>query len=504
MTKKRMISVVVVCALTGVAGRAVARPDTRPAPFPDKAQAVLLSGSSEARFTNDVNSMAGVFTSNANRWQYGAANVQTLTYAGTGASKASVANLQTALTTAAQQMWTKPAREQNFVYVHSSHGLPGDDGSTVSRLGSQMMFGEGAGGGARSSVDFRNMIRDYLRSGHTEYSSNGSSTSCVRTMTFMLEPCFSGGQIYELTQVLPSKENRRKYFPALSDVTVMTAGRYDECTYGLPDDSGNRFMREFYGYGSGATRTSGTLEGMGARSAWSVYETAAQRNIANDGTAWTPDYGFGSGNNAVMHVASTASDGRGNPEHNLYRHVQFYPSITFGEGVDGRVNVRAGNTTLDFRLSEHNRPGSDVPISGPIPIMMTLTNATAGFIQADRDLRPLASLGALPSPDLRFVDYYTFNLTNSGGINFAGGSLMLEMESDDAAAAALLGGLRLFRHDPTNGWVNTNASWNPFQSKFLLDGITSLGTYAVVVPTPGAVVLAGIGGILVLRRRRAA
>lgn len=497
------ISAVAVCAMVVVAGQAMGRPDTRPAPFPDKAQAVLVSGSSEARFTNDVNSMAGVFGSVDNRWQYGASNIQTLTYGGAGASKASVANLQTSLTTAAQQMWTKPAREQNFVYVHSSHGLGGDDGSGASRLGSQMMFGEGAGGGARSSVDFRNMVRDNLRSGHTEFSSDGSSTSCVRTMTFMLEPCFSGGQMYELTERLATKENRRKYFPALSDVTVMTAGRYNECTYGLPDDSGNRFMREMYGYGSGATRTAGALEGNAARSSWDAYQTAAQRNIANDGTAWAPDYGFGSGNNAVMHVASTASDGRGSPEHNLYRHVQFYPSITFGEAFDGRVNVRAGNTTLDFRLSEHNRAGSDVPISGPIPIMMTLSNATAGFIQADRDLRPLGSLGALPTADLRFVDYYTFNLTNTSNVTFTGGNLMLEMESDDAAAAALLGGLRLYRHNGT-GWVNTNAMWDPTISKFTLPNLESLGTYAVVVPGPGAAVLCGLGGVLIVRRRRAA
>src|SRR5262245_56570617 len=116
-----------------------------------------------------------------------------------------------------------------------------------------------------------------------------------------------------------------------------------------------------------------------------------------------------------MHEASTASDGRAVPEHNLYRHVQFYPSITFGESFDGQVNGGAGNNSLDFRLGQHNAPGSVVPISGPIPILLSLSGATAGTMIADRDMRPLAAYGALPDPSLSFVDYYTFNLTNLTG-----------------------------------------------------------------------------------------
>lgn len=498
MTTNRMISVVAVCALMGVAGRAMARPDARPAPFPDKASAIVFQGSSDdPAFGEDVAAMRTVLTSNANRWQYDGArgSIATLTAGGAGANRANWANLGTAMNGAAQNMWAQAARDQNFVYYHASHG------GNINALNSNMEFGDGT----RTATQFATAVKDNLKFGHNEYSSNGTATSCVRTMTFMLQGCNTGGMMQQLTDVLGSKATRRATFPALSDITVLTAADSGECAYSSPrPETGSTWSRAMYGFTTGGVAVGGSLQGNNARSAWDVYRDTARNDTSNANAAYTINAAQGTGNNAAMYERGARPDGSGQYEHPLYRHVQFYPALTFGEGVDGRVNVRAGNTTLDFRLSEHNRAGSDVPISGPIPIMMTLTNASAGFMQADRDLRPLASLGTLPSGDLRFVDYYTFNLTNSGGITFNGASLMLEMESDDAAAAALLGGLRLFRHDATNGWVNTNASWNPFQSKFLLDGITSLGTYAVVVPAPGAVALAGLGGVLVLRRRRVA
>src|SRR5262245_24624636 len=130
-------------ALSVLAGTAAAQ-DARPAPFPDKAQAILVDGSGVGggtdAFPADVNNMETCLTSNANRWVFGASNVQKLLYAGAGAGKSSWANVQTAMTTAATNMWSKPAREQNLVYYHSSHGLPGDDGSTASTLGSQLCF----------------------------------------------------------------------------------------------------------------------------------------------------------------------------------------------------------------------------------------------------------------------------------------------------------------------------------------------------------------------------
>jgi hypothetical protein len=470
--------------------------DANPAPFPDKAQAILVQGSTEGRFQNDINNMETTFTSVNNRWVYGASNLQKMLFGGTGAGLSSWANVQTAFQNAGNNMWSKPAREQNLVYVHSSHGLGGNDGTANDARGSQMEFGPGAGGGMRSAIDFRNLIAGNLPQGHNQYSLNGATpTTCVRTMNYLLEPCHSGGQIFELTETLGSKDYRRKYFPALSDITVMTAADNNECSYGLPDGSGNRFMRELYGYESGGSHVSGSLEGAGARNSWSVYQTAAQRNIANDGNAYTPGSLFGTGNNATQFVRSTASDGRGSPEHNLYRHVQFYPSVTFGEAGDGRVNVGSGNVNLDFRLNAAN-----APVSGAIPMTLSLTGCSGGEILADRDRLPTTAT-PLPDPSLSFVQFYTFNLINSGGVGFSGGSMRLTMETDDAVQASTLGALRLFRYDGS-GWQNTGAPFDWGTSSFDVGGLSSLGTYAVVVPEPGVLALGCLGALLLMRRRR--
>lgn len=489
--KSNVTSLVVVCALVASAGQAWARPDTNPAPFPDKASAILFQGSSDLpAFGEDVAAMNTLFTSNANRWQYDgtSGSVATLTAGGAGANGANWANLKTAMTGAATNMWSQLARNQNFVYYQSSHG------GNIDNLNSNLEFGDGT----KTATEFATAVKENLRFGHTEFSSNGTATSCVRTMTYMLQGCNTGGMIQQLTDTLGSKAVRRATFPALSDITVMTAADSGECAYSSPrPQTGSTWSRAMYGFRDGATDVAGSLTGNAARNAYSVYQTTAQNDTSNNNAAYAPNAAQGAGNGAVMFVQGARSDGSGQYEHPLYRHVQFYPALTFGEGVDGRVNVGAGNTSLDFRL---NRPNA--PISGPIPIMLTMSNATAGFIQADRDMRPLASFGALPDPSLQFVDYYTFNLTNTSGVTFTGGSLMLEMESDDAAAAAAIGGLRLFRYDGTRGWVNTNASWDPSLSKFSLANLSALGTYAVVVPGPGAVVLCGTGGLLVARRRR--
>lgn len=491
------ISAVAVCVLMGVAGKAIARPDTQPAPFPDRAAAILFQGSSDdAAFGEDVGAMRTVLTSNANRWQYDGTrgSIATLTAGGAGANRANWANLSTAMNGAAQGMWSQAARDQNFVYYHASHG------GNIDATNSNMEFGDGT----KTATEFATKVRSELKFGHTEFSSNGTATSCVRTMTFMLQGCNTGGMMQQLTDAIGSKAARRATFPALSDITVLTAADSGECAYSSPrPETGSTWSRAMYGFNTGGTDVGGSLQGNGARSAWDVYRDTARNDTSNANAAYAINAAQGTGNNAAMYERGARPDGSGQYEHPLYRHVQFYPSITFGEGVDGRVNVAAGNTSLDFRLSRHNVAGSNVPISGPIPIMMTLTGASAGFIQADRDMRPLASLGALPTADLRFVDYYTFNLTNSSGITFSGGNLMLEMESDDAAAAALLGGLQLYRHNGT-GWVNTNAMWDPTISKFSLPNLESLGTYAVVVPGPGAAVLCGLGGVLMIRRRRVA
>ncbi len=472
--------------------------DTRPAPFPEKAAAVLVSGSGGAgnlRFGKDIDKMTDVFTNNAFRWKYtsnGAGFVQTLKTDSAGDSKSTFANVGKAVDSAGKSLWTTASRNQNFVYVHSSHGTGNTNKS------SNISFENGE----QSSDAVWKMIRDQMPDGHTQYSKDGTTdTTCVRTMTYMLQPCFSGGMIHDLTVNLSDKALRRKHFPFLSDITVMTAADSNECSYGQGDDGANHWMKTFYGgINDAGNPIPGILKDGAAHSAWDVYKYAAENDIRNPQTNGYAISAFGAGETQPTRYQKGANYGTSaNKEHPLYRHVSFYPSLTFGDTVDGRVDVAPGNNSFDFRLGS-----ADAPFSGAVPITLELTSTTAGHINVDRDMYPDAGLGALTDPSQFFLQYYSFDITPTGVFVADAIGLTLAVEFDDILNMYAHSDIHLF-HSAGSGWSDTNAAFDIPSSTFTLEygSLYELGTFAVVVPEPGSIALASLGGLLALRRRRA-
>ncbi len=491
----RITNCVTLSALTIITAAGKAE-DTKPAKFPDKAYAILVQGSVEGRFKNDVNKFETLLTHTDNRWEYGASSVNKLLWGGSGDAAATWDNVGKALDAAGKNLWSKPAAEQNLVYVHSSHGLD------IDSKNSKMSFGNDGNdhNDYRTSDQFVSQIISKFPDGNQNFSLNGNTeTTCARSFTFMLEPCFSGGQIWDLTETLVTKENRRKYFPFLSDVTVMTAGDSNECTTANADDTGNSFLQSFYGYTHGSDGAiTGALQGEDARSAWAVFKDAAQKTDVNpENTNYTPNSNFGSGNNKTMYVKGTMYDGGGENDYPLYRHVQFYPAMTFGDGAEGRVNLGAGDSSLDFRLG-----AAQAPLAGALPITVDITGATAaGTINADRDRRPDQGTAGLEDDEL-FLDYYSFDLKLNDGITFSEATLVLDIEVDDWMFDYRPSMMNLYQWDEDEGWTDSGAIFNAHTSAFYAFELSSLGTFAVVVPTPASICLLGVSCLMFGSRRR--
>ncbi len=466
--------------------------DMRPAPFPDKAAAILVQGDTEVRFKNDVNDLTTVLS--GNRWKYGTngGSVRKLLMDGT-AGATTWTNVGKAFQGAGADMWAAPASQQHLVYYHSSHG------GNISDKNSTMSFGDVG----KDAKDFVKMIQDHLPQGHKEFSKDGTTnTTCVQSMTFMLQPCRSGGQIYELTTTLADKEVRRKYFPALSDISVLTAADSNEDSYSCAAPPGVSPPNNTWS----VPLTNG-LKTNFAMSAWDVYKNAAENDVSNDNKAYTPNSDFGAGNNRTQYVPGKVPDGSGQYEHPLYRHVSFYPSITFGAGsADGNVSWGSadGHTTLDFGLSGPS-DRSLIPKSGPVPVRLSNVELlTTGQLNLDRDMWPLEPMRSALDPSLSFVQYYTFNMLGGGEFGSTG-SLEIDFERDDVETLAnVMNSLKLFQWR-SGAWHDTLANLDYDNNRFsvgLSPSIAAFGTFALVIPQPGAFTLLILGGLLAASRRR--
>jgi hypothetical protein len=481
-------------ALTiGVLGSMTLADDAKPAPFPDKAYAVLVQGSDDhVAFKKDINNMETVLTHANNRWQYGAGSIRKLLTGGAGDNKTTWANVGKALDAAGKALWAKPPGDQNFVYYHSSHGGKGDNNKN-----STLSFGDGY----KSAKKFASEVKDKMPDGGQIHSLGGTfETTCVRTMAFMLQGCNTGGFIWELTHTLTDKTLRRKHFPMLSDITVMTAADWNETAYNMTGGL-STFSRELYGYDSGGHQT-GALEGPNARSAWDVYKYAAQKDVSNNNQdGYHINAKWGTGNNATMYVKGTRPDGSGDYEHPLYRHVRFMPAHTLGDpadGTDGRVATPIGYNNLDFTLD-----GNAAPISGFVPIAINFTALTGGGLYVDRDISPDESLGN-PTEGW-FLDYYSFDLIPTDGLTFETiYAFNLAIESDDIVKDWIdLDDVKLFNYRDS-AWADTGATFNQSTFSFSLNDYDALGTFAVVVPTPAGAIAIALFGMLAVARRRGA
>lgn len=470
--------------------------DTNPAPFPDQAAAVLVQGSTEAMFLGDVNSMESVLSNSAYKWNYaaaGAAWLRKLTTGATGDFKTSWTNVGRAIDNVGKTLWGGSVADQNFLYYHSSHGGPINN---TNKKSSELQYHTD---GDKTVDDFWHLIRDEMPDGGEIHSLNGATqTACVRTMTYILQACYSGGHIHDLTEELADKTFRRKYFPFLSDITVMTAADYNERSWGNSAGTGSTFSQAFYGF----TDTSkippedvtGALQTNTAKSVWAVYKDAADNDVSNPDQPYTIGAAWGSGDNATMYERGDRCDGSGDYEHPLYRHVRFYPAHTLGDvGGAGNVDVAFGDNDLDLSLT-----GDDAPVAGPLPLHLDLYGVTgAGHLETDRDIKV-----AHPDPSITFVDYYTFDLNLESGLDFDWGELLLEWDEDDIPAGCE-DDLVLYQWTDTRGWVDLRADFYP-EDNYLSADIAELSQLALAIPEPAALLVLALGAFVEISRRRPA
>ena len=473
--------------------------DANPAPFPKVASAILVQGSADkAAFLNDVNSMEGVFNTAAYEYSY---YIQKLTTGGAGASQTSPANVQNAMQNAGSVMWLSPVAAQNFVYFQSSHG---NDSADLNNMNSTMAF-NGTDVDAKTFVGW---VQDKMPQGHTQYSSDGASaTTCVRNMVYMLEPCYSGGQIFQLTTTLADPVLRKRFFPFLSDITVMTAADYNECSLSTVNLAANTWARSLYGYNNGGA-VAGALQTKTPGSVWDVSKKAAQIDTSNPAAtvpAYTINAAFGTGNNATMYVPGTSyNDPDGLKEHPLYRHVNFYPALTLRPSLpDSTMGVPLGAepNSLDMRLNGPNTPGN-----GPVPLQMSIYGVpTSDTLMVSREKKVWDQNPSLPA-GLEFVEYYIFQLSMLNGSSFAGGSLTISYNQDTDPTQIADSPYDLFFEPSADaGWIDLHATQDSNQREVRADiiGANGLGEFALVlVPEPGVVSLVAIACLIMIRRRR--
>jgi hypothetical protein len=496
-TSRRQRSIHIAVALCACALTAQARADDAfPAQFPTRATAILVQGSVEARFLGDVNAMGGVFSNPNYNWNYG---LQTLTTGGAGAAQTSPANVRGAMANAGVIMWIAPVGAQNFVYYQSGHGNAG-----TGNKNSTMEFN-----GTSSDADtFTGWVKDNLTAGHTQYSTDGTTaTTCDHSMTYILEPCFSGGQIFDLTTNLADPVTRKKSFPFLSDITVMTAADYNECSLANAGNNGNSFSQAFYGYtNTMGNAVPGALQTKNPISEWDVYKTAAQRDDGNPPAA-TPAYtinaAFGTGNNASMYVPGTSYAAAPQAEHPIYRHVNFYPALTLMPSLPDAtmgVAVNAEPNTLDMRLNAPNAPGN-----GPVPLLMSIFGVpSSDTLMVSRQKKVWDQNPS--NPDLAFVQYYIFQLSMLNGSSFSSGSISISYNQDtDPTQITAMPFDIFFEPSPDAGWIDLHATQDPAMREVTagINGANGLGQFAlVVVPEPLATSLLLLAGWTLTRRQR--
>lgn len=476
--------------------------DSNPAQFPIKASAILVQGSSDdPGWLNDVNAMNGLFTNANYNYVYG---IQQLTVGGAGASQTTTANVQSAIQNSGTAMWLSSVGSQNFVYYNSAHGGPGT-------------------GNKNSTIDFNNTdvsadtftgwVKNNLPQGHTQYSTDGTTnTTCVRSMTYILDDCFAGGYVYDLTTLLADPATRKANFPFLSDITVMTAADYNECAItvssGTPGAFG-AFSGALYGYtrpdnsnvvaGSLATKTPG--------SEWDVYNAAAQ-NCYKNPAATTPAYAinaaFGTGDNATMYTAGTQFGGvAGNTQHPVYRHVRFYPALTLIPALPDPtmgVPLNAEPNSLDLRLNAPQAPGN-----GPVPMTLSIFGVpSTDTLMVSRQKNTWDQ--NLPEPISldQFVNYYIFQLSMLNGSTYTGGSISIYYNQLTDPTQIAVNPFDIFEEiSPDSGWIDLSATQNYSDQSVTADLNGSLGEFAlVIVPEPAQITLLGLTIMAVGRRRR--
>src|ERR1043166_1679171 len=355
---------------------------------------------------------------------------------------------------------------------------------------------------------FVGWVQDKMPQGHTQYSSDGASaTTCVRNMVYMLEPCYSGGQIFQLPTPLADPVLRKRFFPFLSDITVMTAADYNECSLSTVNLAANTWARSLYGYNNGGA-VAGALQTKTPGSVWDVSKKAAQIDTSNP-AATVPAYAinaaFGTGNNATMYVPGTSyNDPDGLKEHPLYRHVNFYPALTLRPSLPAStmgVPLGAEPNSLDMRLNGPNTPGN-----GPVPLQMSIYGVpTSDTLMVSREKKVWDQNPSLPA-GLEFVEYYIFQLSMLNGSSFAGGSLTISYNQDTDPTQIADSPYDLFFEPSADaGWIDLHSTQDSNQREVRADiiGANGLGEFALVlVPEPGVVSLVAIACLIMIRRRR--